>query len=105
MISLDRIASCTKGLCAALALTTIIVSCAKEEDYAHPPKIYFASEGSYEIALTDTITLQPRIIYDDNSKYEWIVDNDVVSSELNYEFIPKRDVPRRFSKFLFYYSI
>ena len=74
--------------CIALAAMVALGSCSKEEDNTNPPKVYFASDGSYEIALSDTITLQPRIIYDDDSQYEWLIDGKTVSTGLDYVFVP-----------------
>lgn len=72
------------------ALISSIYGCADNESEVPAPTIYFASSGSYEIALTDTLTLSPKITYDRNSTYQWIRNGEIVSTTLEYEFIPDR---------------
>ena len=83
-----------------LAISSIFVAaCEDDEDPSHEPKIYFKNDGVYEIAPTDTLLIEPKIIYDKRSTYQWLVDNQVVSNELNYLFAPKamRDYSLTFS--------
>ena len=83
-----------------LAISSIFVAaCEDDEDPSHEPKIYFKNDGVYEIAPTDTLLIEPKIIYDKRSTYQWLVDNQVVSNELNYLFAPQamRDYSLTFS--------
>lgn len=76
-----------KLLC-AIILMTVVSACNNDDAVTPGPTIYFSSSGEYEIAPTDTLVLQPKITYDRNSTYAWLVDNKVVSDELNLEFVP-----------------
>ena len=67
----------------------LIMSCVDEDVNTPPPTIYFASDAKYEIVMGDTLFLQPRITYDQGSRYEWFVNNLLVGDELNYTFTPK----------------
>lgn len=71
----------------AIALTTL-TACHDDVAENQPPKIYFASSGKYEIAPGDTLTLEPRILYDYNSQYLW-TDNEgnVLSTDRDLTFI------------------
>ncbi len=73
----------------AIVLLFATFGCNPDELTVHAPKIYFSDNGEYEIGPTDTITLSPRILYDDNTTYEWRMDGEVISTELEYEFAPK----------------
>jgi len=66
----------------------LIASCADNETEVPAPTIYFSSDGSYEISLTDTLLLSPKITYDKNSSYQWIQNGNLVATTLEYEFIP-----------------
>ncbi len=76
-------------LAIALIFTLAFASCKDDGYTTEPPKIYFSSDGVYEIGPTDTLLLEPRIIYDSGSTYQWTdADGNLLSNELNYEFIP-----------------
>lgn len=71
---------------AAAALAT---ACADEDATQEPPKIYFASDGSFEIAPTDTLLLEPRIVYDHGCTYRWSdASGAILSDERDLTFIP-----------------
>lgn len=69
-------------------LSFFIISCNLGEDNTYGPTIYFSNEGNFEITPNDTLLLSPRITYNNNSTYIWKIDNDIVSTELEYQFIP-----------------
>lgn len=75
-------------LAMAFVVVLSVVGCVDEKSLIEPPKIYFASEGKYEMAANDTLILKPRVAYDNNSTYEWLVDGKKVSTDLRYKFIP-----------------
>lgn len=66
----------------------LVAGCESEFGEQLPPKIYFASEGYFEMEPNDTLKLEPKIVYDLNSTYTWYVDGKPVSNELNYYFVP-----------------
>ena len=72
----------------ALLLTVMSVACEKSEYVYDAPKIYFSSSAGYELGLTDSIVLQPKILYDYNSTYTWTQNGLWVSDKLNYTFRP-----------------
>lgn len=76
-----------------------LAACEGSDTEMPAPKIYFAGNGVYEMALGDTIVLSPRITYDYGSSYQWTVDGAEVSSDLEYSFVPQRlaDYDIRFS--------
>lgn len=68
-------------------LCCAFLSCNPEDKETPAPKIHFQNDGNYEISLNDTIELSPKIVYDDNSSYLWELNGDVVSTELEYQFV------------------
>lgn len=73
---------------AFVGLVLGVSACESGEFEYGEPSVYFASNGNYEISLSDTLELQPKIVYDYKSAYKWTLDNVVVSDQLNYTFIP-----------------
>lgn len=71
-----------------IALTCYFTSCVDEESVIPGPTIYFPQNGIYEIALTDTFTLTPKITYDYGSTYMWEREGEIVSNDREYIFIP-----------------
>ena len=69
-------------------VTIMSVACESDDKETPGPTVYFKSDGDYEISLDDTLTLSPKIIYDYGSTYQWTVDGEVVSDQLEYEFVP-----------------
>jgi archaellin len=56
--------------------------CANEEKEIPAPKIYLTtSNGVIEMEITDTLVIDPQIIYDYNSQYSWIENGNVISNE------------------------
>ena len=79
----------TFSLTAIALATAFITSCADENATQQAPKIYFASDGSFEISPDDTLTLEPRIIYDYGCSYQWSDDEgNVLSTDRELSFIP-----------------
>lgn len=80
----------------AVAVAAGAPSC-REDDFSNrPPKIYFASGGSFEIAPGDTLTLQPRIVYDNGCAYAWTdAEGNLLSAERDLVFTS--DVMRDYS--------
>ncbi|MBQ2321131.1 MAG: DUF4465 domain-containing protein [Bacteroidales bacterium] len=75
---------------AALAVTALAAfpACNEDESLNNPPKIYFASSGDFEIAPGDTLMLEPRIIYDYDSRYAWYdAEGNILSNERDYLFV------------------
>lgn len=71
----------------AVAVCLAAVACHDDDAASRPPKIYFASSGSYEMAPGDTLDLQPRILYDDGCAYEWEDgDGNILSQERDLLF-------------------
>ncbi len=82
-----------------MSVAAVMASCGDDAINQQPPKIYFASDGTFEIAPDDTLTLEPRIIYDYGCAYRWTSsDGDVLSTDRDLEFIPTnmRDYSLRF---------
>lgn len=82
-------ASARHGVSAVLAVALAVgVSSCHEDDFANrQPKIYFASDGSYELAPGDTLTLRPRIVYDNGCAYVWTdADGNLLSTERDLLF-------------------
>jgi len=75
---------------ALFAMPLFVASCESEKVDIPGPTIHFASEGSFEIEPDDTLTIEPKITYDNDKsrKYTWYIDGVPVSDKLNYEFIP-----------------
>ncbi len=73
-----------------VALTTVFAtSCADDDATQQAPKIYFASEGSFEISPDDTLALEPRIIYDYGCSYLWSDgEGNVLSTDRELSFVP-----------------
>ncbi len=83
----------------AVALA-VLSACHDDAAENQPPKIYFASSGNYEIAPGDTLTLEPRILYDNESQYLW-TDNEgnVISTDRDLTFTTQsmKDYKLKFS--------
>ena len=83
----------------AIALA-VLSACHDDAADDQPPKIYFASSGNYEIAPGDTLSLEPRILYDNNSQYLW-TDNEgnVLSTDRDLTFTTQsmKDYKLKFS--------
>lgn len=75
---------------AAIAIVAALApSCADDSSTQEPPKIYFASSGSFEIEPTDTLTLEPKIIYDYGCSYLWTDQTGAtISTERDLTFVP-----------------
>lgn len=75
---------------AAFTITAAaLASCSDDTAHQEPPKIYFASDGTFEIAPTDTLLLEPRITYDHGCDYRWSdADGNTVSEERELTFVP-----------------
>ncbi|MCQ2205006.1 MAG: DUF4465 domain-containing protein [Bacteroidales bacterium] len=69
-----------------------MAACVDENKDCPAPKIYFASDGKYEISIDDTLKLNPRIIYDRNSKYTWTANGKELSNKLDIEFVPEKQI-------------
>lgn len=81
-----------------LIVLVVLVSCNGAEKQIPPPEIYLSQpDGGYEMELTDTLTIEPRITYDYGSAYAWTENGLVVSNEKNLEFIPTQMEQRTFS--------
>lgn len=72
-----------------LGTAMLVVSCADTDTEVPAPTIYFSSDGNYEISLTDTLLLSPKITYDRNSTYLWKQNGETVATTLEYEFVPQ----------------
>lgn len=86
------------GAAAVLAVAVAAgASACREDDFSNrPPKIYFASDGSFELAPGDTLTLRPRIVYDNGCAYAWTdSDGNLLSTERDLVFAS--DVMRDYS--------
>ena len=71
----------------AAAAGLAVLACHDDDAASRPPKIYFASNGSYEIAPGDTLNLLPRILYDDGCAFEWQDgDGNILSTERDLLF-------------------
>jgi len=76
-------------------LLLIIASCAEESPIPEPRiylndngTVYDDSDAVYEIDVADTTIIEPKVIYDYKSKYQWICDGEVISDSLNLWFLP-----------------
>jgi hypothetical protein len=57
-------------------LLTLLSACEEEEKQIPPPEIFLANQDAeIEISLGDTITLEPKITYNVNGRYEWRKNN------------------------------
>ena len=66
-------------------------SCADEKEMPNPEIFIDMPDGGYEVDLDDdNLTIDPQIIYDYNSTYEWIIDGVVESTHRTRQFIPDR---------------
>ena len=77
--------------CLLLTLLCLLVfSCEKTTLDTHPPVVYLSMncDSCIEIGLTDTITISPKILYDDNSEYSWVENDIQISNAKDYKFIP-----------------
>lgn len=45
-------------------------------------------EGGYEIDINDTLIISPKITYDYNTQYEWILNNEIVSDRKEFTLLP-----------------
>ncbi|MFT3738019.1 MAG: DUF4465 domain-containing protein [Breznakibacter sp.] len=63
------------------------VSCEGEQETPGPTIYLTATE--YEIDVTDTLTLSPKITYDQHSSYQWLLDGEILSTEKDLTIIPK----------------
>lgn len=71
----------------AVAFCAPLPACHDDEAKNMPPKIYFASDGNFEIAPGDTLLLEPRILYDYDSRYSWTdADGNLISQERDLLF-------------------
>ncbi|WP_185957396.1 DUF4465 domain-containing protein [Saccharicrinis carchari] len=72
-------------------LTLVLVSSCENKIKDIPPsEIYINMPlGVYEVKVNDTITLSPKITYDINSTYTWMLNNELVSEEKDLRLIPK----------------
>lgn len=74
---------------AMVGMAAMAVACADDSETQEPPKIYFASSGSFEIAPTDTLLLEPKIIYDNGCTYSWTDETGAtIGTERELTFIP-----------------
>lgn len=78
-----------EGAAAILAVAVVVgVPSCREDDFSNrPPKIYFASDGSFELAPGDTLTLRPQIVYDNGCAYAWTdAEGNLLSTERDLVF-------------------
>lgn len=77
------------SVAAATIAAAALASCADDTEHQEPPKIYFASDGSFEISPADTLLLEPRITYDHGCTYRWSdADGGTISEDRELTFIP-----------------
>jgi hypothetical protein len=79
----------SKLLSFMIPLSIFFVACEDYEKDIPEPEIYSdMPDDGYEVIVYDTLEIEPKITYDYNSTYCWILDGDTVSTELDLELIP-----------------
>ena len=69
---------------------SIFLSCESKVKDLPPSEIYLNMPvGGYEVEVNDTIDISPKITYDINSTYTWILNDEVVSTNKDLRLIPK----------------
>ena len=72
-----------------IVLIGLGMGCENVDKQIPAPKIYMdMPEGSYEMEVGDTLLLEPQILYDYNSVYQWIENDEVFHQEKDLELIP-----------------
>lgn len=68
-----------------------LVGCDNVEKEIPAPKIYMnMPDEGYEMEVNDTLLLEPKIVYDYNSTYQWIENGAVIHDERDLELIPQK---------------
>ncbi|WP_066631967.1 DUF4465 domain-containing protein [Labilibacter marinus] len=87
-----------------LSFLTFLIVCTSCEEYVKdiPPSEIFLNmpEGGYEINVNDTIVIIPRITYDFNSTYAWVLNEEIIWDEKDYQLIPNE-----LNKYTYHFSI
>ncbi|MDO4461840.1 MAG: DUF4465 domain-containing protein [Bacteroidia bacterium] len=73
----------------SILIGLLTISCENGEFEALAPEIFFKDKGQYEITLSDTLKLNPKITYDQGSTYTWRDGEEIVSDSICYVFVPK----------------
>lgn len=75
-----------------LCLTT---GCEQSDKEIPGPKIYLdMPTGGFEMEVNDTLVLEPKIIYDYNSSYQWVENGTVISEGRDLVLAPSRHETR-----------
>ncbi|TLX71534.1 DUF4465 domain-containing protein [Labilibacter sediminis] len=72
-----------------IAIGILLFSCEEHVKDIPPSEIFInMPEDGYEVRVTDTLVISPKITYDINSTYTWTVDGKVIWNEKDYTLIP-----------------
>lgn len=72
----------------ALPCLAFLATSCNNEDPVPGPTIHL-SATEYEIDVTDTVTIKPKITYDYNSSYQWFLEDEIISTERELTIKPQ----------------
>lgn len=72
-----------------------LTGCQNVDKEIPAPTIYMnMPQGGYEMEVNDTLLLEPKIVYDYNSTYQWIENGMVIYEKRDLELIPQKHETR-----------